>query len=138
MSSLVLSISIPIKGQEDSFKYIKYLLFVWKFNIFIWLCLSWATTNMFFKGVCCFFVGASQLCDTLWKYLLPVLGSGAASSKGNQRRQHFRYRAWRPRNPEISSKAWWNYFPTLWCISFIYLLFMETRHSLELSWNCWK
>lgn len=113
-----------------------YQVFTFCLKIYLfWLCLSWTTTNMSFKGVCCFFVGASQLCDTLWKYFLPVLGSGADSSKGYQGRQHFRYRAWWPRSQEVSSKARWDYFRTLWCVSVIYLLFMETRHSLELSRN---
>lgn len=102
----------------------------------------WAKLLQYFlKGVCCFSVGTSQLwCGTLWKYVLCALGSGATSSKGKQRRQLFKNRAWGSGNQEISSETWWNCFQTLWCISFIYFLFVETGHSLELSRNrnCWK
>lgn len=113
--------------KKEDIQQTRYFYFIWKLNLTIWHLTELIIYTHIFYGFCCLFIGASQLwCDTLWKCFLPIVGFGTASSKGKQRRAHFKHKAWCPRNQEISSEAGWSYLSAFWYISVIYFLFMET------------
>lgn len=138
-TNLVVSpVQQPRNRKTEGIKPIRNFSFVWQYNPI------WPFSDLVhpvFYGFYCFFVGSRQLwCDTLWKYFLSVLDSGATSSTRNPGRSHFTHWSQQPRNPNISSEAWWNHLPTFRCVSFIYFLLMETGHSLELrrDGDCWE